>query len=319
MFCHVLSLCIDGPVDTSSSSRRAFFTQGVATVATIATTASAANAYTTPDLPYPFEALEPYIDTPTMKIHHDKHHATYVANINKATEGKAAVPILDLMENAIAAGPAYRNNGGGHYNHAFFWDEMAPPDAAKKTAPSAQLTELINKSFGSLDEMKSQFEAKAAPGSVFGSGWVWVTVNKKGDKLLLVGTPNQDNPLMKGVADEISFPILGLDVWEHAYYLKYQNRRPEYVSNCKSVLLLFSFSLSLSRFFAYMMTVLCLDQLSRGYYFSTTFQGGMLSTGTRSRRTAPMESRTMPVLASGTKINIHSINGISPPPSSIKR
>jgi superoxide dismutase, Fe-Mn family len=247
--CHMFVFCqhVDGPVDTSSSSRRAFFAQGVATVATIATTSTAASAYTTPDLPYPFEALEPYIDTPTMKIHHDKHHATYVANINKATEGKAAVPILDLMENAIAAGPAYRNNGGGHYNHAFFWDEMAPPDAAKKTAPSAQLTELINKSFGSMEEMKTQFEAKAAPGSVFGSGWVWITVNKKGDKLLLTSTPNQDNPLMKGATDEISFPILGLDVWEHAYYLKYQNRRPEYVSNCKFLwlMLLLSFSLSI--------------------------------------------------------------------------
>jgi len=188
-------------------------------------------AYSVPDLPYPFDALEPHIDAPTMKVHHDKHHATYVANINKATEGKDEKPILDLMESAIEAGPAIRNNGGGHYNHAFFWEEMAAPGDAAKTKPSAQLEELINKSFGSMDEMKAQFEARAAPGALFGSGWVWVTVNKAGDKLLLVGTPNQDNPLMKGAADEISFPILGLDVWEHAYYLRYQNRRPEYVSN----------------------------------------------------------------------------------------
>jgi len=146
-------------------------------------------------------------------------------------EGKPEVPILDLMENAIEAGPAVRNNGGGHYNHAFFWTEMAPPDQAKKTKPSAQLEGLINKSFGSLDAMKEQFNARAAPGALFGSGWVWICVNQKGDELKLVGTPNQDNPLMKGVADEIMFPILGLDVWEHAYYLKYQNRRPEYVEN----------------------------------------------------------------------------------------
>ena len=157
--------------------------------------------------------------------------ATYVANLNKALEGKEQPAILDLMENAIAAGPAVRNNGGGHYNHAFFWSEMEAADKAKNTKPSKQLEDLINKSFGSLDEMKSQFNARAAPGALFGSGWVWVCVNKKGDELKLVGTPNQDNPLMKGAADDIMFPILGLDVWEHAYYLKYQNRRPEYVEN----------------------------------------------------------------------------------------
>jgi len=184
-----------------------------------------------PDLPYGFDALEPYIDTPTMKIHHDKHHATYVANVNKATEGKPEVPILDLMADALEAGPGIRNSGGGHYNHAFFWELMEAPDKAKNTKPSSQLEELINKSFGSMDEMKSQFEAKAAPGATFGSGWVWVVVNQKGDSLSIVNTPNQDNPLMKGVLGEgVMFPILGLDVWEHAYYLKYQNRRPEYVS-----------------------------------------------------------------------------------------
>jgi Fe-Mn family superoxide dismutase len=128
------------------------------------------------------------------------------------------------MENALSATPV-RNNGGGHYNHAFFWEEMAPAE------PSEQLAALIDSSFGSLDAMKEKFEAQAAPGAVFGSGWVWVCVNQAGDKLEIVGTPNQDNPLMKGVTSEIMFPILGLDVWEHAYYLKYQNRRPEYVSN----------------------------------------------------------------------------------------
>ena len=192
----------------------------------------AANAYAVPDLPYAFEGLEPFIGTPTMKLHHDKHHATYVANLNKATEGKPEVPVLDLMESAIDAGPGIRNSGGGHYNHAFFWEEMAPPDEAKKTKPSAALDTLITKSFGSMDKMKAEFEAKAAPGAVFGSGWVWLCLNKKGDELSIVGTPNQDNPLMKGaVAGGILYPIMGLDVWEHAYYLKYQNRRPEYVNN----------------------------------------------------------------------------------------
>ena len=191
-----------------------------------------ANAYAVPDLPYPYEALEPYIDAPTMKLHHDKHHATYVANINKATEGSAEqVDILELQANALEAGAAVRNNGGGHYNHAFFWDEMIDAKTAATTKPSAQLEEMIAKSsFGSMDELKAAFEAKAAPGATFGSGWVWLCVTKD-NELKIVNTPNQDNPLMKGaVAEGVMFPILGLDVWEHAYYLKYQNRRPEYVS-----------------------------------------------------------------------------------------
>ena len=122
-----------------------------------------------------------------------------------------------------------RNSGGGHYNHAFFWDEMAPADKAKKTKPSAALQALIDKSFGSTEAMKEKWAAAAAPGAVFGSGWVWLVVNGK-DELEIVGTPNQDNPLMKGVLKAgVMYPILGLDVWEHAYYLKYQNRRPEYV------------------------------------------------------------------------------------------
>lgn len=212
----------------SADTRREVIAKTLAAGSALVPTFS--NAYDLPDLPYPFDALEPYIDAPTMKIHHDKHHATYVANINKAMEGKKEVPILDLMADALEAGPV-RNSGGGHYNHAFFWEEMLPADQAKKTKPSEQLAGLIDSSFGSMDEMKSQFEAAAAPGAVFGSGWVWVCLNNECSKLEIVGTPNQDNPLMKGVKDEIKFPILGLDVWEHAYYLKYQNRRPEYVSN----------------------------------------------------------------------------------------
>jgi Fe-Mn family superoxide dismutase len=187
-------------------------------------------SYVLPDLKFKFKALQPFIDARTMEIHHDKHHATYVANINKATEGKPVVNILELQLKALEAGPAIRNNGGGHYNHAFFWDEMAPPDEAKKTQRSAELEAAINTNFGSFAAMKTSFEASAAPGALFGSGWVWVCLTNSGG-LKVVGTPNQDNPLMEGVLDEVMFPILGLDVWEHAYYLKYQNLRTEYVSN----------------------------------------------------------------------------------------
>jgi superoxide dismutase, Fe-Mn family len=165
-----LSLSLYTTATDGQSSRRVWLQNTAAAVTAATAFPSVAPAYTVPDLPYAFEALEPYIDTPTMKIHHDKHHATYVANINKAMEGKDQPPILDLMENAIQAGPAVRNNGGGHYNHAFFWDEMAPPDQAKNTKPSAQLTKLIDDSFGSMEEMKKQFEARAAPG-VCQPGW----------------------------------------------------------------------------------------------------------------------------------------------------
>lgn len=222
LYSHTILSTLHPRHTTETSSRRDLFQKGasLAAGAAMAVGPAAANAYSLPDLPYPFEALEPYIDAPTMKIHHDKHHATYVAGINKWAEGKDEVPILDLMADALEAGAPVRNSGGGHYNHAFFWTEMAPPDDAKKTKVSEQLEGLINKSFGSMDEMKAQFEARAAPAALFGSGWVWVCVNQAGDELKLVGTPNQDNPLMKGVLDEVMFPILGLDVWEHAYYRK---------------------------------------------------------------------------------------------------
>ncbi|KAL7444291.1 hypothetical protein ACHAXH_007114 [Discostella pseudostelligera] len=187
-------------------------------------------SYILPDLKYKFKALQPFIDATTMEFHHDKHHATYVANINKALEGKPKVDILDLQLNALEAGSAVRNNGGGHYNHAFFWDEMAPPEEAKNTKPSAELEAAIIQYFGSFSAMKAAFEARAAPGALFGSGWVWICVTDN-EELKLVGTANQDNPLMKGVLDEVMYPILGLDVWEHAYYLKYQNLRTVYVSN----------------------------------------------------------------------------------------
>lgn len=190
------------PDAVGGNSRRAFFEKAAAVATGFGIGVQASNAYTVPDLNYPFEALEPYIDAPTMKLHHDKHHATYVANVNKATEGMPEKPILDLMENALEAGAAVRNNGGGHYNHAFFWDEMAPASEASATKPSAQLMGLIESKFGSMAEMKSQFEAKAAPGATFGSGWVWLCVKKDGS-LDIVNSPNQDNPLMKGVASEI--------------------------------------------------------------------------------------------------------------------
>jgi superoxide dismutase, Fe-Mn family len=178
-------------------------------------------------LRYPFDELEPYIDDKTMEIHWGKHHATYVTNVNAAMEGKPAVPILDLMENAVAAGPAIRNNGGGHYNHCLFWSIMAPPEIAKETRPSVRLRDMMVQAFGrrpkefhgDLVEFKSKFATQAAPSVRFGSGWVWLCVNGQ-RQLEIVSTPNEDNPLMKGVTSEIMFPILGLDVWEHAYYLK---------------------------------------------------------------------------------------------------
>jgi len=218
---------VPSPKPAASSRRVALktFTAGL----TAALLPATANAYTLPDLPYAYDALEPYIDAPTMKFHHDKHHNTYLTNINKATEGKPQVNIVDLQTNALEANPI-RNSGGGHYNHAFFWDEMEAHDKAKNTAPSTALAAAISKSFGDLDAMKEKWAAAAAPGAVFGSGWVWLVLAAN-DELHIVGTPNQDNPLMKGVLkDGVAFPILGLDVWEHAYYLNYQNRRPDYVT-----------------------------------------------------------------------------------------
>jgi superoxide dismutase, Fe-Mn family len=191
-----------------------------------------ADAYSLPKLPYPADALEPYIDTTTMNIHLGRHHATYVTNINRFFQGKPKPDILELQANALEAGATVRNNGGGHYNHAFFWEQMTDPTAAATTQPSSKLLDMVNGSFGSFTAMKAAFEAKAAPGTTFGSGWVWLCVTADGTQLKIVNTPNQDNPLMKGVlAEGVLFPILGLDVWEHAYYLKYQNRRTEYVAN----------------------------------------------------------------------------------------
>lgn len=183
-------------------------------------------AFTVPDLPYAYDALEPYIDKQTMEIHHDKHHKAYVDNLNKAVAGteNEGKSLEDLIKNAGKLSPAIRNNGGGHWNHSFFWKVMAPHAS---TEPTGELADAIKSAFGSLDEFKEKFAA--AGGSRFGSGWAWLIVTD-GGKLEVTSTPNQDNPLMD-VAETKGKPILGVDVWEHAYYLKYQNRRPEYLKN----------------------------------------------------------------------------------------
>lgn len=181
-------------------------------------------AHSLPDLPYAHDALEPHIDKQTMEIHHGKHHATYVSKLNAAIEGKAdleAKSIEDLIANLDAIPEdirgAVRNNGGGHANHSLFWQVLSPSGGA----PSGDLAKAIDAAFGSLDTFKEKFEAAGA--ARFGSGWAWLIVNKKGD-LEVTSTPNQDSPIMVG-----DTPILGCDVWEHAYYLKYQNRRPDYL------------------------------------------------------------------------------------------
>ncbi len=178
-----------------------------------------------PPLPYAFDALEPHIDKLTMEIHHDRHHKAYVDNLNKAVkESKTSSASLEeLMAGISKHGMAIRNNGGGHYNHSLFWNLMTPNAPA---APSGALADAINSTFGSFDDFKTKF---AAAGTTrFGSGWAWLIKNSAG-KLEISSTPNQDNPLMD-VAEVKGTPLLGLDVWEHAYYLHYQNRRPDYIA-----------------------------------------------------------------------------------------
>ncbi|MBS1646378.1 MAG: superoxide dismutase [Bacteroidetes bacterium] len=182
-------------------------------------------AFELPALPYATNALEPHIDTKTMEIHHGKHHQAYVSNLNAALAGSEAekLSVEDICKHISKYPAAVRNNGGGHFNHSFFWKIMKANGGG---APSGALAEAINKHFGSFDELKKQFAAAAA--TRFGSGWAWVIV--KADKTLAVcSTPNQDNPLMD-IAEVKGTPVLGIDVWEHAYYLHYQNRRPDYVS-----------------------------------------------------------------------------------------
>lgn len=179
-------------------------------------------AFELPNLSYAHDALEPHIDTKTMEIHHGKHHAGYTTNLNNAIqgtelEGKSIEEILNVCEN----NPAVRNNGGGFYNHCLFWEVMSPNGGGN---PSGKLAEAIDSAFGSFENFKDEFSKAAA--TRFGSGWAWLCV--KDGKLEVCSTPNQDNPLM-GIGCS-GTPILGLDVWEHAYYLNYQNRRPDYIN-----------------------------------------------------------------------------------------
>lgn len=178
-----------------------------------------------PDLPYEFDALEPNIDAKTMEIHHDKHHAGYTSKLNDAIAGtdKDGKSIEDILKNVEASDSAVRNNGGGFYNHSLFWKVMSPNGGGE---PTGALAEAIKSDLGGLEKLKDDFNKAAA--TRFGSGWAWVIVGKDG-KLHITSSPNQDNPLMS-FANKKGTPILGLDVWEHAYYLKYQNKRPDYIS-----------------------------------------------------------------------------------------
>jgi Fe-Mn family superoxide dismutase len=181
-------------------------------------------AFELPKLPYAYEALEPHIDARTMEIHHTKHHAAYTAKLNEAISGTAleSMSIEAILANTSQHSAAVRNNGGGFYNHNLFWQVMAPNAGGK---PEGELLDAINKYFGSFDQLKEKFNAAAA--TRFGSGWAWLVKNTKAE-LVVTSSPNQDNPLMD-LSEVKGTPILGLDVWEHAYYLKYQNRRPEYI------------------------------------------------------------------------------------------
>jgi Fe-Mn family superoxide dismutase len=181
-------------------------------------------AFTLPALPYAFNALEPHIDARTMEIHHDKHHAAYVTNLNAAIAGTEwdSKSLEEILANISKLAPAVRNNGGGHWNHDFFWQIMGPNAGG---APTGAVADAINGTFGSYDNFKTEFTKAGA--TRFGSGWAWLVAS--GGKLVVTSTPNQDNPLMD-IAEVKGTPILGVDVWEHAYYLNYQNRRPDYLA-----------------------------------------------------------------------------------------
>jgi len=182
-------------------------------------------AFTLPALPYAHDALEPHIDTLTMQIHHGKHHQAYVDNLNKAIAGTEHEnkTLAELVAHAGAISAPVRNNGGGHWNHSFFWENLS---ASGGGVPSGKLADAINHAFGSFEEFKTKFAAGGV--GRFGSGWVWLGIDAN-KKLCICSTPNQDNPLMD-VAETKCTPILGVDVWEHAYYLKYQNKRPDYLA-----------------------------------------------------------------------------------------
>ena len=184
-----------------------------------------------PDLNYGFDSLEPHIDAKTMQIHHGKHHAGYTSKLNAAVEGTdlEGKSIEDLLSSLDLSNSAVRNNGGGYYNHCLFWEIMSPNGGG---SPSGNLLDAIEKAFGSFDEFKAEFSKAAA--TRFGSGWAWLCAHSDGS-LEICSTANQDNPIMNGIGCGGS-PILGLDVWEHAYYLNYQNRRPDYINGFFNVI-----------------------------------------------------------------------------------
>ena len=183
-------------------------------------------SYSLPELSYAYDALEPHFDKETMNIHHTKHHQAYITKLNAAIEGTDAPAddIEAIIKNISKYSAGVRNNGGGHYNHSLFWEILSP---TPKKAPEGKLAEEINKVFGSLDAFKEQFNNAGA--TQFGSGWAWLFVKYNGT-IGVTSTPNQDNPLMDINETNQGFPILGVDVWEHAYYLKYQNKRPDYLN-----------------------------------------------------------------------------------------
>ena len=202
-----------------------------ATAAGLPRIASAGDAFSLPPLPYAYDALSPAIDEQTMRIHHDKHHAGYTRKLNAAVEGRSDLSGMSIesMLSNLSSLPAdvqtaVRNNGGGYHNHAMFWQLMRAPRADNR--PSGELASMIDSAFGSFDAFKEKFAGTAT--GVFGSGWAWLAKNN--GRLELIGLPNQDSPLTSGMK-----PVLGLDVWEHAYYLKYQNRRPDYIDAWWSV------------------------------------------------------------------------------------
>lgn len=193
-----------------------------------------ANKFILPELGYATNALEPAIDALTMEIHHDKHHAAYVANLNKAMEAEvdryAGKPIEDILRPITTAETAVRNNGGGHWNHSAFWQWIKPGGSK---VPSPELSVAINAAFGSFEVFQQKFEEAAK--TRFGSGWAWLSVGND-KKLFVSSTPNQDNPMMKNLVETAGNPILGIDVWEHAYYLNYQNKRPHYVKSFMGII-----------------------------------------------------------------------------------
>lgn len=202
------------------------------TKSTAETVDAPAGAFTLPPLAFGFDALQPNIDAMTMEIHHDKHHAGYVRKLNAALEGSPLKgnTLDEIMAKLSVEDTGVRNNGGGHFNHSLFWSIMSPSGGGM---PSGDLGDAINSSFGSFDTFKEEFSKAAA--TRFGSGWAWLNQGADG-KLFVTSTPNQDNPLMKNLVDKSGNPLLGIDVWEHAYYLNYQNKRGDYISNFFNVI-----------------------------------------------------------------------------------